>query len=151
MQPERLQPLPAPRVGQCEQRPPGQVQDVEEHQVDGDACGTARGQRGRVRQPHPPLEQLEAGPAPLVQGQHLAVQHRRDGAQRAAQRCQLGVGGRDVLARAGPQQQTAVARQIGHRALPVLLGLVRPARVLGGGRQGAGGGEHGRDQRQGHG
>ncbi len=150
-EPEVLQCRAASRVGEPDQRMALQMHQVEEHEVDRDLRRPPRRPGGRVGQAHPRLEQLEVRTALFVQRQDLPVQHGGRGPERGAQRPKFGVRGRDVLPGPGPQQHAAVPGEIGHHALAVLLGLIGPARVLRGGRQGAGRGEHGRDQRQVHG
>ena len=65
---------PPPRVGLAGQRPAVQVHDVEDQVGHRNRGHQARGGRTDV---HPPLQELEAGLAVLVEGDDLSVEHRR--------------------------------------------------------------------------
>ncbi len=149
-QPELLQPGPAARIGKRSEVTPKEHQ-VEQHEVHGSVCRTARRQRGGVGQSHTGLQPLEVAVPPLVRRHHLAVQYGGCRTQGLAQRAEFRIGAGDDLARPGAQLEGAVAREVDHRPLAVLLRLVGPLVVLPRGRQDTGGGQHGGDQRQSHG
>jgi hypothetical protein len=84
---------------------------------------------------HPLLEALEAGEAPLVEGDYLPVEHRRPVAERLAEAGELRVLAGQVVEVAALDPQPGAARLVvGQGPDPVPLDLVRPVPVLPGQR-----------------
>ena len=134
-----LESLPALGVGKVDERAAVEVEQVEDQVGDG-AVGHPAPHGGRRSEVHAALKALEAGPAVLVEGDDLAIEHRLPGAERAAERAQLGVVRGDLAKVAALQSQLA-ALAVGDRAYAVPLELVCPS-VLVGRQAGGEGGEH---------
>src|SRR5439155_4910570 len=134
---ELLEALATLGVWEIEERAAVEVQEVED-QVGDRAVGHPAPYGGGGGQVHAPLEPLEARPAVLVEGDDLAVEHRRARPQLGAQRAELGVVRGDLPKGAALKSQMA-ALAVGDCADAVPLHLVCP-RVLVGRQSGGEGG-----------
>ena len=104
-----------------------EVQHVEDVVRDGYPGEQVRAGRLHV---HPLLQRAEAGPAAVVVGDHLAVQHRRHPAEQVAQPGQLRVRAGHVAVVAGQQPQP-VRVHVADQPDAVPLELVPEAGVVG--------------------
>ncbi len=125
------------------QREPAKIVAIEAQAVEEHAShGHHRPRRldvARMGQPHARLQALEAGPAPFVLGDDLAVDQKPRHRERAQPVGDLGIARRDLLATA-PQEQDLLPIPPAQRAHPVVLDLEAPVGPRGGplgqGRQG---------------
>lgn len=101
------------------------MHNIEEHQVRGHPGGRARRPGGDTGEPHPLLEPLEVAPSLAVERDDLTVQHGGAPAEGLGEGKELRVGGGDVRPRTGAHEDRAVARQVDHGPLAVLLHLER--------------------------
>ena len=135
-------------VGRLDERAPVQPEQVEGHVDHGD-LGHAQADRLGPGQVHAVLQLAEAGPALVVEGDHLAVDDGRVRSEQRRQLVHLGVAGRDVGPPAAVQADGAGgAVDVGEDAHAVPLDLVGVGRVVAG--QGPRRRQHGQ-QPMGHG
>ena len=78
-------------------------EQVEQHVRDREPRSRAGGSSTRVVDVHAPLQTLEVGPALVVERDDLAVEDASRCAERGAERAQLGIAARDVVAVAGDE------------------------------------------------